>query len=200
MLNDEELVAQSKVGNLEAFSELVERYQKLVYTIAYRFLGDYEDACDAAQEAFVRAFTRLHTFKGDCSFKTWLCHIVANVCRDELRRYKRHPQVFWDDGPVAETDLNPQFILPEEALAAKEDEILLQNLLNCLPPEFRAVVVMRDIQGFSYEEIASQLGCSLGTVKSRLNRARKYLKEGYLRAREFASGAGVAAAGKGEEI
>ncbi|MGI9861960.1 sigma-70 family RNA polymerase sigma factor [Moorella naiadis] len=184
----EELLARSRNGDPEAFTLLVERYQGMLYTIAYRFLGNPEDAGDAAQEALVRAFKSLKDFRGQCSFKTWLQHIITNVCRDELRRLKRRPTLSLDallelDGQSREISAGDA-VSPEEIAVAREGEARLHSLIQALTPEQRMVVIMRDIQGFSYEEIASCLDCSIGTVKSRLSRARMILRRQLIVERE----------------
>lgn len=181
MISDEELLVQSKNDDVEAFTLLVERYQRMLYTIAYRFLGNAEDASDAAQEALVRAYKNLHSFRGNCSFKTWLQHIIANVCRDALRRKSRRPIISLDslqenDGRVWELpDRNANS--PEEIVLSREEGDYLQNLIQSLSPEYRMVIIMRELQGFSYEEIATRLNCSVGTIKSRLSRARQALRK-----------------------
>lgn len=195
MSADEELLARSRNGDPEAFTHLVERYQGMLYTIAHRFLGNPEDAGDAAQEALVRAFKGLKDFRSQCSFKTWLQHIIANVCRDELRRLKRRPTLSLDalleiDGPPREIPAG-DVVSPEEIAVAREGEDHLHRLIQALAPEQRMVIIMRDIQGFSYEEIASCLDCSVGTVKSRLSRARMFLRRQLIGERELLKDTGV---------
>ncbi|WP_258359612.1 RNA polymerase sigma factor [Moorella sulfitireducens] len=189
MIPDDELVARSQKGDMEAFTLLVERYQKMLYTVAYRFLGNPEDAGDAAQEALVRAYKNLPGFRGQCSFKTWLQHIIANVCRDALRRISRRPTVSLDgmqekEGELRKTGIRGDAPSPEEIFLAREGEEYIHNLIQALTPEYRMVVIMRDIQGLSYDEIAAVLGCSLGTVKSRLSRARQFLRKHLITGRE----------------
>jgi len=176
------LIAKSQQGDVEAFGELVAIYEKQVYSVAYRFMGNPEDASDLAQEAFVRAFRAIKSFRGEASFKTWLYHIIANVCRDELRKRKRQPVVSLDapivteDGFIAR-EQDDWSLAPERVYESIELQETLQKLLNQLTPEYRQVLVLREIQGFTYEEIAQILECSLGTVKSRINRARKALRD-----------------------
>ncbi|MGI6553814.1 MAG: sigma-70 family RNA polymerase sigma factor [Bacillota bacterium] len=178
---EQDLIEKSKQGNLEAFEELVILYEKQIYNVAYRFIGNHDDASDLAQEAFVRAFKSIKSFRGEASLKTWLYHIVANVCRDELRKRKRQPVVSLDapiiteDGEMHRQQEDWSFA-PERIYERIEVQETVQQLLGELIPEYRLVLIMREIQGFTYEEIATQLGCSLGTVKSRINRARHALK------------------------
>lgn len=188
-MDERELVRRSQEGDLDAFEELVSRHERKIYTTAYRLIGNHEDANDLAQEAFLRAFQAIKNFRGESSFLTWASRIVTNLCRDELRKRYRTPvesldeRITLDEGEVAKqvpsTDLQP-----DQAYEIKELQEKLQNLINTLSPEFRLALVLRDLQGYSYEEIAGQLDCSLGTVKSRINRARNYLKDKLLAERE----------------
>lgn len=193
MVPDDELLARSRAGDMEAFNLLVERYQRMLYTIAYRFLGNPEDASDAAQEALVRAYKNLPGFRGQCSFKTWLQHIIANICRDTLRRLARRPTLSLEglqetEGGSREIATGEEVTSPEEIFLAREGQDYLHRLIQALAPEYRLVIIMRDLQGFTYDEIATSLGCSVGTVKSRLSRARQFLRQQLIREREhFAS-------------
>ncbi|HHW06403.1 MAG TPA: sigma-70 family RNA polymerase sigma factor [Clostridia bacterium] len=176
------LIARSQQGDVEAFGELVALYERQVYTIAYRFMGNPEDASDLAQEAFVRAFRAVKSFRGEASFKTWLYHIIANVCRDELRKRKKQvvvsldAPIMTDDGFITR-EQDDWSLAPERVYESIELQETIQKLLNQLTPEYRQVLVLREIQGFTYEEIAQILACSLGTVKSRINRARKAMRD-----------------------
>lgn len=179
---DEILIEKSKNGDLEAFELLVRRYESKVYTVAYRFLGNHADASDLAQETFLRLYQALPRFRGDSSFMTWLYHITANACRDEIRRQQRYHVVSLDaetgnNGTQAISQVPSRAPSPEEAAEQKEFNEVVQLCLNNLSEEHRLVLVMREIQDMSYEEIANVLKCSLGTVKSRLSRARQAFKE-----------------------
>jgi len=182
MLLEEELITRSQNGDMDAFEELVVRYERRVYSVAFRFMGNQEDASDLAQEAFLKAYQAIKNFRQDASFSTWICRIVSNVCRDQLRKAKRTIQtsldeeVWLEEGTVTK-QFKDQGPTTEQVYERKELKEYLQALINNLNPEYRMVVVLRDIQGYSYEEIAEMLDCSLGTVKSRLNRARKVLRE-----------------------
>lgn len=181
-LTDEILIERSKNGDLEAFELLVRRYESKVYTIAYRFLGNHADASDLAQETFLRLYQALPGFRGESSFMTWLYRVTANACRDEIRRRHKHQLVSLDAGDGTGGIQNVHhaggcILSPEEAVERKEFNEVVQQCLNNLSEEHRLVLVMREIQGMSYEEIASVLQCSLGTVKSRLSRARQAFKE-----------------------
>ncbi|KJS82612.1 MAG: hypothetical protein JM58_14760 [Peptococcaceae bacterium BICA1-8] len=182
MLLEEELITRSQNGDMDSFEELIVRYERRVYSIAFRFMGNQEDASDLAQEAFLKAYQAIKNFRQEASFSTWICRIVSNVCRDQLRKAKRTIQssldeeVWLEEGTVTKQfkDNSPT---AEQVYERKELKEYLQGLIDNLNPEYRMVVVLRDIQGYSYEEIAEMLDCSLGTVKSRLNRARKALRE-----------------------
>ncbi|CCO09298.1 RNA polymerase sigma factor [Desulforamulus hydrothermalis] len=180
-LEDQLLVERSKKGDREAFEHLVQLYENKVYTIAYRLMGNHADAADLAQEAFIKIYQALPNFRGDSSFSTWIYHITVNVCRDELRKRQRRPTVSLDE-PAADGNNNTYEIRsvapgPEEMLDRSETQAMIQQCLNALSDDYRTILVMREIQELSYEEIADILGCSLGTVKSRLSRARQALKE-----------------------
>lgn len=179
---DDEFIKRSKSGEIEAFEELVLRYEKRVYTIAYRYMGNREDASDLAQEALIKVYKNLKKFRGESSFSTWLYRIVANVCRDALRKRAGKKEASLDS-PISTSegelkreveDTSPT---PDILLEQREQADYIQEMISRLDPKYRVVIVMREIQGFTYEEIASQLGCSLGTVKSRLSRARKILRD-----------------------
>lgn len=184
--NDEELVQRVKSGDMEAFEQLVLKYESRIYTIAYRYTGSHNDAGDLAQEAFIRAYKSIHGFRGESSFITWLSRVVTNVCKDELRRRMKQKTVSIDEmmenGHVPAIDYGGSSL--EEVVLRKEWQQEVQAVLNTLSEEHRAVVIMRDIQGYSYEEISFMLKCSLGTVKSRLNRARNVLKDKLLASSE----------------
>jgi RNA polymerase sigma-70 factor (ECF subfamily) len=181
-LDEKELISLSQKGDIDAFEELVARYERKVYTIAYRYMGNPEDASDLAQETFLKVFKSIDKFRGESSFSTWIYRITANICKDELRKIKRKPQtsldqeIWLDEGSVIRqvVDEKPT---PDEAFEQKELWNYLQDLIANLSPEYRMVIVLRDINGYSYEEIAQITETSLGTVKSRLNRARKALSE-----------------------
>lgn len=180
-LEDQLLVERSKKGDRDAFEHLVQLYENKVYTIAYRLMGNHADAADLAQESFIKIYQALPNFRGDSSFSTWIYHITVNVCRDELRKRQRRPTVSLDE-PTGDGNNNTYEIRstapgPEEMLDRSETQAMIQQCLDNLSDDYRTILVMREIQELAYEEIAEILGCSLGTVKSRLSRARQALKE-----------------------
>ncbi|NLY50156.1 MAG: sigma-70 family RNA polymerase sigma factor [Firmicutes bacterium] len=180
MVPDEALVRQSRQGSEEAFRLLVERYQAKIYNLAYRLLGNPEDASDLTQEVFCRVYVKLPAFRGEASLSTWVYRIANNLCLDELRRRGRRPQVSLDaslSGEQPPREVTSSDPGPAELSLRRASLARLQELIAALPLEQKTAVVLRDIQGLSYEEMAQVLGCSLGTVKSRLNRARRTLRD-----------------------
>ncbi len=176
------LIRAALLGDLEAFNRLVLAYQDMVYTQAFRMMGEEESAEDATQDAFILAFRRLSSYRGG-SFKAWLLRIVTNLCYDELRRRKRRPTTPLEPMDNREEEIeSPRWLAdnapsPEENVERRELARLLQCCLESLPAEFRAAVTLVDIQGLDYEEAAQALGKPLGTVKSRLARGRARMRE-----------------------
>ncbi len=166
-------------GDLEAFDRLVVRHQTRVFNLCRWILGDEDEAADAAQEAFVRAFRFLPKFRGDAAFGTWLGHIASNVARDFAKKQKNAPRAFSTLGSDEDPDFEPvsSGISPTESLLKSERQRVVQAALAQIPVHFRVVLVLYDLQGHSYEECAAQLELPLGTVKSRLSRARNALRE-----------------------
>nr|WP_204618930.1 sigma-70 family RNA polymerase sigma factor [Desulforadius tongensis] len=182
-MDDQQLIERSKSGDYIAFEELVRRYENKVYNVAYRFVGNHADASDLAQEAFIKIYQALGSFRGDSSFMTWIYHITANVCRDELRRRQKKQTISLDDDFQDKDNLPLILSLssdkpgPEEEIERMELREQVQQCLNMLSDEHRLILIMREMQQLSYDEIAKVLGCSLGTVKSRLSRARMAFKQ-----------------------
>lgn len=176
------LVKKSQSGDVESFELLISSYDKRAYNIAYRVMGNEEDAKDMAQEALLRVYRSIKDFRGQSSFSTWLYRIVTNVCLDELRRRKNEKYVSMDstiqtDSGELHMELCSDKETPESAFERVEQREAIKNAIRELNDEYRSVIVLRDIQGFSYEEISNILDCSLGTVKSRINRARTMLRD-----------------------
>jgi len=172
-------VERARKGDLDAFNELVIRYQKTAYNVAYRILGDAEAAADAVQDAFLKAFKNIRRFRGG-SFKSWMFRIVTNTCYDVLRARKRRPSSSLDGMEVElnHTPLGDSGVeSPEEYAIRQELNRLIQEAINSLPPEQRVIIVLSDIEGFDYREISETLGIPLGTVKSRLSRARAKVRD-----------------------
>lgn len=180
-VSDEELVRRVQQGKGEAFEELVRRYERKVYNIAYRLLGNEEDATEALQDTFLRAYRFIPRFKFKSSFYTWLYRIATNVSLTKLRRRKKQTTVSLDE-PVKNTDdlildIPDTHTTPEEAFEQKRLRERLQAAIEKLPADFRAVVVLRDLEGLSNEEVSKVLGLSVPAVKARLHRGRMALRE-----------------------
>lgn len=182
-MDESALIADAQKGKVDAFNELVLAYQSQVYNLAYRIMGDPASAEDATQETFIAAYQTLDRFRGG-SFKSYLLRIVSNRCYDELRRRKRRPATSFDDFGDVDEDANPALVnggeKPEEYTQRQEMAYVLQAGIDTLPADQRVTLVLSDVQGMSYQEIAETMEVSLGTVKSRLARARSKLRD-YLR-------------------
>lgn len=181
--SDEErrLIEQSRQGDQGAFDTLVRRYEKQLYNTAYRLTGSYDDASDLAQEAFLRAWNNLRSFRGDASFSTWLYRIVTNVFLDERKRRRARPQRSLEEALGSdENTVTRQFEdtgpSPQDRVEEGERWQILQRAIADLPAPQRVMVVLYHTENRSYEEIAQIMGLPMGTVKSRLNRARLALK------------------------
>lgn len=181
---DSEIVSSCKKGDVDAFEVLVRKHQKKMLNIAYRMVGNYEDACEIVQDAFVSAYRGLKSFEEKSRFSTWLSSIVINLSRNRIKQMKSqqyHEPFSLEDPVLTETgSINPE---PQsgnpsilDRLEKKELQEKVQGCINSLDNEYREVLVLRDIQGFSYDEISDMLKIADGTVKSRLFRARKAVK------------------------
>lgn len=181
MTRDEEARIVQKVlkGDANAFEPLVTEYEKGVYNIALRMTGNSEDASDLTQEAFIKAFNSLQSFRGDSKFSVWLYRIATNVCLDFLRSKSRKPTVSLsvedDDGDDVQLDIADESQSPEVLLERGITRESVRRGLDSLSPEYRQILLLREIQGMSYEEIGQTLSLEVGTVKSRIFRARKKL-------------------------
>ncbi|MBQ3210896.1 MAG: sigma-70 family RNA polymerase sigma factor [Oscillospiraceae bacterium] len=166
-------------GDVNAYEYLVKAYEKNVYNLALRMVGNSEDAYDMSQEAFIKAYNSLHSFRGDSKFSVWLYRIVSNVCLDYLRARNRKATVSLsvenDDGEDVELDIADEASSPQALLDRSLTRDAVRRGLQALPPDHREILLLREIQGLSYEEIADTLDLEVGTVKSRIFRARKKL-------------------------
>lgn len=180
-----QVIRRSQQGDLGAFNALVEFYQRQVYNLCLRMVGSAA-AEDVAQETFIAAYRRLGTFRGG-NFRAWLLRIAANLSRDELRRRRGRPATSLEaalaTGPVA--DVPSSAAGPEDEALRREIALHLQQGLATLPPEQRLAVILRDVHGLSYEELAVTLACSLGTVKSRIARGRARMRQYLMERREL---------------
>ena len=183
--DDADLVARSKEGNLAAFNLIVQRYQSQVYNVAARILGDPVGAEDIAQETFVSAYKAIGRFRGG-SLRAWLLRIASNRCYDHIRAVRRRPEQSLD-----QSLLNPRFDVasqdpsPEQMALSGELREHIQRAILTLPFDQRNTLALVDVQGLSYEEAAEAMSVSLGTVKSRLSRARSAVRDTLLQQREL---------------
>jgi RNA polymerase sigma-70 factor (ECF subfamily) len=175
-------ISRTLDGDLDAFNELVVKYQKLAYSIAYRMLLSRERAADAVQDSFLKAFRALPSFKNG-SFKSWFTRIVVNTCHDAIRRDRRFSLEIADDASYENNgeSVPYQVIAPHESPQASVERAELHARIelgiSALPPEQRVVLVLCDVHGYSYEEISEITGFAMGTVKSRISRARLKMRE-----------------------
>jgi RNA polymerase sigma-70 factor (ECF subfamily) len=176
-MEESELVTRAVGGDLDAFNQLVIQHQEVAYNVAYRIMSDESAAADATQEAVISMYRRLETYRGG-SFRSWFLRIVTNACYDELRRQRRRPTVpiepETDDGELVESPewLEDKSASPEDVLGNSEMEKAIQHCLTGLEQKFRVVITLVDISGEDYESVARIIGTPIGTVKSRLARAR----------------------------
>ncbi len=188
-MNEPAMIAAAQKGDVPSFNQLVRAYQSIVYHTAYRVLGDGDAASDATQDAFVNAYKNIRSFRGG-SFKAWLLRIVTNTCYDQLRAKKRKPTASLD-ALLVDPD-NPAPGLGEAREESPHDHAERSELaswidkgLQTLPYDQRITLVLSDIDGFAYEEIAQVTNTNVGTVKSRLSRARAHLREFLLQQQEL---------------
>ncbi len=176
-VEENELIARCQNGDLEAVAQLVERYQRYVYRLAYTLTGNAADADDLAQDAFINILKGIGNFKGRSSLTSWIYVVVLNTFRDSKRKASRRPTTSLEDQPGG-PEAQPTSAIWEQGdtLLRKELADVLQKALVNVPEDFRAVVVLYDILGYSYEEIAQMLDLPMGTVKSRLHRGRAQMR------------------------
>ncbi|TKJ30203.1 MAG: RNA polymerase subunit sigma-24 [Chloroflexi bacterium B3_Chlor] len=186
-MDEKALIASTRQGDTRAFNQLVSHYQDMVYNLAYRILGDAEAAADVSQDTFLSAFQAVSRFKGG-SFKAWLLRIATNACYDQLRLQKRRPTSSLE-AVYTESDPSSHFVdgreTPEEHTLRQELGQTIQKGIDTLTLDQRVTLVLSDVQGLSYKEIAEVTGISEGTVKSRLSRARANLRDYLLDQREL---------------
>jgi len=183
--DDHELVCRCRRGDLDAFETLVIKHQKKMFNIAFRIVNNYEDACEIVQDAFFSAYKGIQGFEKRSSFSTWLCSIVINASRNRLQQIKTklsHEQFSLDDPLLTDSgsvrfEISSNCPSAAEQLEKKEMQARVQGCIETLETEFKEVLILRDLQGFSYDEISDMLSIAQGTVKSRLFRAREYIKK-----------------------
>ena len=175
---DEELVARSRTGDLESFNQLVLRWERPIYALAYRTIGREEDAHDVCQETFLRAFRALGGFKGEAKFSSWLYRITLNLCRDWIRRERRQPIAQAPEGvdliELASESTPSESI--EDLVARKEISAAVARVMADLPEEQRIAIVLKEYHGLTFQEIADLQDCPLSTVKTRLYQGLSVLR------------------------
>lgn len=177
MQGDELLLRRACKGDVQAFEELMQSHESRIYAIALRMMGNREDAQDCAQEAMVRIYRAMGSFKGQSALATWIYRITMNTCLDELRRRKARKLTSLDslvDNGWSPTDTGDT---PEEHGLRVEKQNALNQAIQSLPDDMRAAIILRDVKGYSYDEIASILDANVGTIKSRISRGREKLRE-----------------------
>ncbi len=177
------LIARCKLRDADAFNEVVLRYQERILNVLCRMTGDYQIALDLCQETFLKAYRAIGSFEERSALSTWLYRIAANLCLSHRRSRRRRPETSLEGGVSPDGEDMPRHEVPDGSgepsatLEVRERREKVRGMIEELDPEFRSVVVLRDMEGLSYEEIAEILGCPVGTVRSRLHRARLELKE-----------------------
>ena len=187
-MDEARLIEEAKQGRLAAFNQLVLAYQGMAYNVAYRVVGHPDGAADACQEAFLKAYKAISQHQGG-SFKSWLMRIVTNACYDQIRYHSRRPATPLEDLIEDPDEFNSKLISeaeqPEAYALRGELNDLIQLGIRHLPEDQRVVLVLNDVEGFSYQEIAEIIGQPLGTVKSRLSRARRRLRDFLMKQQEL---------------
>lgn len=172
-MSQDDLIARAQTGDNDAIEALLLSCEKKVYNIAYRYMGNEADAYDMAQESLIKIYKKLRSYRSEASFSSWAYRLCVNTCLDEIRRRKNRP-VLLDQ---VQKDADNNAVSPEAYALALEDRENLQKAINMLAEEQKSVIILRDISGFSYEEVAECLGLSIGTVKSRIFRGRQKLRK-----------------------
>lgn len=177
-ISDVELVARCRAGDLDAFGQVYARYEHQVFRYAYHLLGHRDDADDVKQETFLKAHRAMKGFRSDCSLLTWLLKIAGNLCRDRIKSQHRRREVLCDPSATQHWATNASHAADPVAVMERSQttEVIL-SVLDGLPATQRELIVLREVEGFSYDEIASILGCSTASVKLRLFRARGRFRE-----------------------
>ncbi len=193
--DEDQLIARSQRGDVNAFNELILHYQQTTYVVVYRMIGDADVAADVTQDAFIAAFRGIQSFRGGSSFRAWLLRIASNMACDHWRRTQRHPMESLDvlsdeEEPHSASDLGALVETergnnPEEYVLSQELQELIQRGLQELPLDQRVAVVLCDIEGLAYEEIAASTQATLGTVRSRIARGRARLRKYLYQYREL---------------
>lgn len=178
-LTDMQILSEVSEGNVDAYGKIVSRYSGRLYNFTCRFVGDRETAEDIVQETFLRAFRKRTEYRAIANFSTWLFTIAGNLAKSELRRRKRWRLFSLDRDEESDTglDLPDESLRPDKVAESSLADVQIQDAIQALPDNYRQVILLRDVQGMSYQEIAEIVDCPVGTVKSRVNRARLKLQQ-----------------------
>ena len=176
-MNEEKLIDRAARGDAAAFDELLGAYEKKMYAVCLRMSGNHEDAQDCLQETMLRVYRAISGFKGQSTFSTWLYRVAMNTCLDELRKKRNRTSTSLDGLLEAGWSPSDEFDTPERHALNREKSAEIRRVIAELPEDMRAAVVLRDIEGMSYEEIARVLDINVGTIKSRISRGREKLRE-----------------------
>ena len=176
-MNEEKLISRAAKGDASAFNELLGLHEKKMYAVCLRMCANQEDAQDCLQEAMLRIYRSISGFKGQSSFSTWIYRVAMNTCLDELRKKKNKQAASLDS--LLDTGWSPSddYDTPEHHAIEGERKKAIRTVISELPDDMRSAIVLRDIEGFSYEEISEMLGINVGTIKSRISRGREKLRE-----------------------
>lgn len=182
MTDDKKLIKKAQKGDTEAFEKLIEKYQNVVYGIAYRYAQNSDDAADMAQEVFLKMFKNINTFKFKSKLSTWIYRVAANTCIDLAKKTGNDNNTYSIDDSSSDygsrylevADPSPE---PVEVVLGGEIKDAVNTAISSLNEEYRTVIILRDIEGLSYDEISEIIDCSVGTVKSRISRGRKILRK-----------------------
>lgn len=176
-MDTQDIVKKLKTGDTEAWNMLVESFSKKVYNLALNFAGNKDDAADMTQEIFLKIYNNIDKFEEERNFSSWLMKLSKNYCIDFWRKNKSSRQNVELDENLYTNSVHHQALTPEDSLIQKNDITYLRQKLQQLPPDLRSLIIMRDIQDYSYQEISESLDIPLGTTKSRINRARLKLAQ-----------------------
>jgi len=184
-MDEKALINKIHSGDRDAFNELVTGYQQRVFNISYSMLSDYEDAVDASQEVFIRVYRSIDKFRGESSLSTWIFRITKNICMDFLRKRKEASiSIDKEDEEGQKMEIEDSSKSPEHIAEQNETAKIVRNAINELDDNSRLIITMFDLEGMSYDEISAVLKIPIGTVKSRLNRAREKIKKNLWEKRE----------------